>query len=279
MRQIVAYIRQSLKDYEADEAEALTRFLCTQLLGFSDKDYFLKPSVTLTSQQKSCLDDAVARLQNNEPIQYIVREADFCGLSFIVTPDVLIPRPETAELVQWIAEESNNAKDLLDIGTGSGCISISLAKKLPKTNIEGWDLSEAALSVASQNNLLNQTSVIFKQQDILHVPEPYMIRRWDVIISNPPYITEVEKAQMKNNVLKWEPSMALFVPNEQPLLFYEAIARYGKQALRTGGSIYFEINPLYSNRICELLGTFGYKNIEVRKDLYDRNRMIKANIE
>ena len=197
-------------------------------------------------------------------------------MSFVVDRNVLIPRPETQDLVQWIVDDclEKNPCRIVDMGTGSGCVSISLAKLLPQAQIEAWDISEGALSVARQNAIHNGAEVRFRKQDILSfVPEKACL---EVIVSNPPYIGESEKTEMEANVLDWEPHSALFVPDDDPLLFYRAIARLGVDMLVKGGSLYFEINRAYGNETMAMLQQLGYQHIVLKKDRFENERMIKA---
>jgi release factor glutamine methyltransferase len=197
-------------------------------------------------------------------------------LTFEVNPNVLIPRPETQELVSWIIEDyqSDESIRILDIGTGSGCIPVSLAKQLSKAEVESWDISEGALEVASRNCERNGVKVLLRQKDVLKAtPEGNL---YDVIVSNPPYITNKEKVEMESNVLDWEPSLALFVPDEDPLLFYRKIAQLGCDMLKEGGSLYFEINRAYGEETILMLRRLGYNQIELKKDSWGNDRMIKA---
>ena len=218
----------------------------------------------------------IRRLQKNEPIQYIIGIENFGGLTFEVNPNVLIPRPETQELVAWIVEDCQSGKSvrILDIGTGSGCIPVTLAKQLSEAEVESWDISEGALEVASRNCERNGVKVLLRQKDVLNAePEGKL---YDVIVSNPPYITNKEKVDMEANVLDWEPSLALFVPDEDPLLFYRKIARLGCEILKEGGSLYFEINRAYGQETALMLNELGYNQIELKKDSWGNDRMIKA---
>ena len=197
-------------------------------------------------------------------------------MTFEVNPNVLIPRPETQELVSWIIGDYQSDKSIriLDIGTGSGCIPISLAKQLSKAEVESWDISEGALEVASRNCERNGVKVLLRQKDVLKAaPEGDL---YDVIVSNPPYITNKEKTDMEANVLDWEPSLALFVPDEDPLLFYRKIAQLGCDMLKEGGSLYFEINRAYGEETILMLKELGYAQIELKKDSWGNDRMIKA---
>lgn len=276
MKRIAQIIYDELSGYYTQsEVSALTRIIATEMLGVAQMTYFLKDDVTLKAEQEAMLFNAIERLKKQEPIQYIQGYSDFCGLRFKVTPATLIPRPETSELVEWIASEySGNIVNILDIGTGSGCIAISLAHKLPESNVTAWDISTAALAVAAENSRNNGTEVAFEQVDILSY-EPKSAQ-FDIIVSNPPYIKENEKSAMHNNVLDWEPHTALFVPDSDPLLFYRTIAEKGLTLLKPGSTLYFEINRAHGTETMKMLADYGYTDIELRKDFADNDRMIKA---
>ena len=275
MKAVTRQINENLScSYTAGEISALTRIIATELLGVSQMVYFLKDDVTLTAEQEALLDNAIERLTKQEPIQYILGYSDFCDLRFKVTPATLIPRPETSELVEWVASEATGNEHILDIGTGSGCIAISLANKMPQGNVTAWDISNAALAVATENSKANNCLVTFEQVDILaYQPTD---AQFDTIVSNPPYIKEVEKEQMYSNVLDWEPHTALFVPDNDPLLFYRTIAIKSLSLLRPGGKLYFEINRAHGQETVEMLKSLGYTGIELRKDFADNDRMIRA---
>lgn len=275
MKNILTNIRTQLSSYyTTGEVTALSRILTTELLGIKESTYFLKDPVTLDSEQEGKLQCALEQLKQQRPIQHILGYEDFCGLRFKVTEATLIPRPETSELVEWIASEEAGTPRILDIGTGSGCIAICLAKKIPGCKVTAWDISPEALSVAKENNSLNATNVEFAQVDILtHQPAQ---ETFDIIVSNPPYIKEEEKSGMEANVLDWEPHTALFVPDNDPLLFYRAIAHKALAMLTPGGRLFFEINRAYGKETCEMLASYGYTQIELRKDFADNDRMIKA---
>ena len=276
MKHIITRINKGLYCYyPTGEVSALTRILATELLGVSQMAFYLKDDITLTAEQQTQLDNAIERLKKQEPIQYILGYSDFCGLRFKVTPATLIPRPETSELVEWIATGHNNkAVNILDIGTGSGCIAISLAHKIPQSCVTAWDISPDALAVATENSKANNTEVEFAQVDILsHQPGD---EEFDIIVSNPPYIKENEKSAMHSNVLDWEPHTALFVPDNDPLLFYRTIAQKGLALLKPGGVLYFEINRAHGKETVEMLSALGYTGIELRKDFADNDRMVKA---
>ena len=275
MKAIAHKIQEGLANkYTAGEIKALTRILAIELLGVSQMAYFLKDDFTLTAEQEALLCNAIVRLQKQEPIQYILGYSDFCGLRFKVTPATLIPRPETSELVEWIASEATGNESILDIGTGSGCIAISLAHKLPQSKVTAWDISNEALAVATENSKANSQTVTFEQVDILAY-EPKG-EQFDIIVSNPPYIKENEKEAMHANVLDWEPHTALFVPDSDPLLFYRTIAEKGSTLLKPGGHLYFEINRAHGKETMEMLAALGYTGIELRKDFAENDRMIRA---
>ena len=275
MKRIITRINERLSsNYSPGEISALTRIIARELLDIPLMTFFLKDDVPLTAEQEALLDDAITRLQKQEPIQYILGYSDFCGLRFKVTPATLIPRPETSELVEWVASEATGNEHILDIGTGSGCIAISLANKMSQGNVTAWDISNEALAVATENSKANNSPVTFEQIDILaYQPTD---AQFDIIVSNPPYIKEVEKEQMYSNVLDWEPHTALFVPDNDPLLFYRTIAEKGLAMLRSGGHLYFEINRAHGKETMEMLAALGYTSIELRKDFADNDRMIRA---
>ncbi len=275
MKAIAKQISEKISShYSAGEVAAITRTIATELLGIPQSTVFLKDDVTLTKEQATLLDNAISRLAQHEPIQYILGYSDFCGLRFAVTPATLIPRPETSELVEWITADTAGSASILDIGTGSGCIAISIANKLPQSKVSAWDISPDALAVATENSKANGCNVVFKQVDILAY-EPAG-EQFDIIVSNPPYIKEVEKELMHSNVLNWEPHTALFVPDNDPLLFYRTIATKGLSMLTPGGRLYFEINRAHGEETTAMLRTLGYTGIELRKDIAGNDRMIKA---
>ena len=277
MHPVYHEIKKMLAGYYPDaEASALAKMLLVEVLHFSTLELFGGKDKEVFKKDLDVLYEMSRRLQNREPIQYIIGRETFCGMPFVVNRHVLIPRPETQDLVEWIAEEDQqtNPCRLLDMGTGSGCIAISLAKKLPHVQVEAWDISGEALQVARQNALNNQVKVDFHQQDILSASPG--IAEWNVIVSNPPYITNKEKAEMEANVLNWEPHTALFVPDHDTLLFYRRIAQLGMNMLVNGGALYFEINRAYGTETIAMLQALGYENIIIRKDRFNNERMIKA---
>ena len=275
MKAIAKQISEGLSScYTAGEVTALTRIIATELLGIPQMTFFLKDEVNLTAEQDALLDNAIERLKKQEPIQYILGYSDFCGLRFKVTPATLIPRPETSELVEWIASEATGSESILDIGTGSGCIAVSIAHKLPQSKVTAWDISHEAIAIATENSKANGCSVAFELMDILAYQPTG--EQFDIIVSNPPYIKENEKEAMHSNVLDWEPHTALFVPDSDPLLFYRTIAEKGLTILKPGGRLYFEINRAHGKETMEMLAALGYTSIELRKDFADNDRMIRA---
>ena len=275
MKRLGALIDDSLKGcFDALELETVKRALCTELLGVSALSFYTKETLSEDNERDSQLKDALERLKNGEPLQYVIGSTPFCGLKFKVDSRVLIPRPETAELVEWVAQDCSLSGKLLDVGTGSGCIAVTLAHKLKGWKVQGWDISDDALAVARENNLLNGTNVEFCKVDILDVPQGGF--SFDVIVSNPPYVLESQKGQMENTVLDFEPHTALFVDDKDPLLYYRAIAGFGKRALNTGGCIFFEINPLEASALKEMLEQAGYHIVELRNDISGKQLMIKA---
>lgn len=231
----------------------------------------------LNSTQKSKLEAAISRLENYEPIQYILEETEFFGLPFYVNKNVLIPRPETEELVELIINENlQEGLSVLDIGTGSGCIAISLAKYSRKADISAWEISPLALEVAILNSKKNNVNINFKKTDVLG--EYPSDKRFDIIVSNPPYILEKEKQDMDANVLDYEPHTALFVPDDKSLIFYERIADIALQILKPNGKLYFEINRAKGQETIDMLKKKGFLNIELHKDLSGNDRMVRAEI-
>ena len=279
MKTISHKIQEELANVYSDgEIKTLTRIIATELLGVSQMTFFLKDDVTLTAERQCLLDNATQRLKKQEPIQYILGYSDFCGLRFKVTQATLIPRPETSELVEWIASEATGKatgkESVLDIGTGSGCIAVSLAHKLPQSKVTAWDISNDALAVATENSKANGQDVTFERVDILAYQPTG--EQFDIIVSNPPYIKENEKEAMHANVLDWEPHTALFVPDSDPLLFYRTIAEKGLTLLKPGGRLYFEINRAHGKETMDMLAALGYTHIELRKDFAENDRMIRA---
>lgn len=277
MNRIITYVRQSLQDiYPPEEVKALSMLVCCDMLGLDALDIYMGKDIILSECKQRELENIIFRLRKSEPIQYIRGFSEFCGRRFKVVPGVLIPRPETAELVELVVKENPDARHLLDIGTGSGCIAISLDKSLPDAKVEAWDISEDALSIARVNNEAMNARVVFQQKDVL-TAEPTKTPMYDVIVSNPPYVTEAERREMEANVLEWEPELALFVPDEDPLRFYRRIALLGQEILLPGGKLYFEINQAYGRETAHILEMNQYHEVRVIKDIFGKERIVTAN--
>lgn len=270
----VAYIRTQLQDhFSLGEIRAFTRLILEEECNLSHYEIASCKFNDLSDNKKQNIISIVKRLQNNEPIQYILGSTEFYGLPFKVTPSVLIPRPETEELVEWILQNTTQSSPhILDIGTGSGCIGITLAKKLPRATVEAWDVSPHALKVAKENAAINNVTVTFVEVDALN-PQPNN-PHFDIIVSNPPYIREMEKEIMSSNVLDYEPQLALFVPDHQALIFYNSIADIALQQLKKGGWLYFEINQAKGTEVVQLLKEKGFSNITLKKDISGNHRMV-----
>lgn len=272
----VSHIRRALQEsYSVQEAANLSRIVCCEMLGQTTIDYYLGKDIILSSKEMQKLNGILARLLNFEPIQYIQGTARFLERSYHVAPGVLIPRPETEELVEVMLREIPSDARILDIGTGSGCIAISLSKAFPNAKVTAWDVSEDALCIARRNNDDLQASVCFVKQDVLAWRGDGG-QCYDVIVSNPPYITESEKQEMERNVLDWEPFSALFVPNNDPLLFYQRIGELGRMMLVDGGRLYFEINRAYGEATAMMLCGQGYTGIRILKDISGNDRFVIA---
>lgn len=276
MNKTVAYIRSRLEPYyPAEEAAALSRVVCCDLLGVAPVDYYLGKDMVLSPEKEQKLEDILSRLSRFEPLQYIEGRVRFLGREFRVAPGVLIPRPETEELVELVLREIPAGARVLDVGTGSGCIAVSLAKELPEFSVTAWDVSPEAIGVARANAGRLQAEVRFVECDVLTC-QPGADDRYDVIVSNPPYVTESEKRDMEPNVLQWEPSLALFVPDDDPLRFYRRIAALGRGMLNDGGRLYFEINRAMGHAMEAMLRAMGYVGVRVLKDLSRNARFVIA---
>lgn len=268
--------------YGKEEVDSFFYILTDEFLGMQRLAFSLQPNFSITKEEEQPLFEALAKLKLEEPIQYILGKTEFFGLTFNVNEHTLIPRPETEELVHWIiSEQTKNEKQLtiLDIGTGSGCIAISLAKNLPNSKVFALDLSEKALNVAKENAIDIGVEIEFVEADILKNKNwilEFDALEFDIIVSNPPYVRNLEKAQMTNNVLKYEPDLALFVEDRDPLIFYNAIAEFASKYLKREGELFFEINQHLGKDMIELLENFGFKDIELRKDIFGNDRMIKG---
>ncbi len=256
------------------EAEAMARVILEDVAGISRTDAIINPERTLEDATAARINAIVGRVAAGKPLQYVLGEAVFMGMRLHVTPHTLIPRPETAGLVDIITDRYSDAKDLqiLDIGTGSGCIAIALARALPYCAVTAADISAEALALAADNaSALGASNVKCVRLDALHLPTP-AAPLYDIIVSNPPYVTESEKKDMDRRVLDYEPPTALFVPNDDPLRFYRAIAVYAQSALHSGGSLYFEINPLYATEMEQMLRALAFEDVDIRRDYRGKKR-------
>lgn len=261
--------------YDAGEAKAIVRWLLDVRFGLSMADILCDKMKELPKENQKALERMMQRLESGEPIQYIIGVADFFGRSFHVAPGVLIPRPETAELCEYVLSCRKTEEKILDIGTGSGCIAITLALEIPEAKVTAWDISDDALPIAQENAKTLGANVAFEKRDILDTSLSTS-QTWDVIVSNPPYIMPSERDGMEENVLGHEPSLALFAPADNPILFYQRIGDYAVHSLKSGGCLYFELNPLTADDVADDLRQRGFKDIEIRLDQYGKNRFLKA---
>ena len=269
--------------YPKTEIESFFFILMEEILELQRIDTVLKPHFLITEEKLIDLKNILKRLLKEEPIQYILGNTEFYGLPFLVNKNTLIPRSETEELVAWVIAETNllvtnkqKEISILDIGTGTGCIPISLAKNLSAVHISAIDISLEALTIAKQNALLNNVTINFIAADILKTK--VLTQQYDIIVSNPPYVRELEKVEIKNNVLENEPHLALFVANDNPLIFYSKIADLAKQHLSKTGILFFEINQYLGKETLIMLQEKGFKNIQLKKDFLGNDRMIKCDL-
>lgn len=265
--------------YDEGEAKAIARLVYEVRYGLTLADLCIGKDTQLSANDQAELAEIARRLEQREPVQYVLGVADFCGRRLAVDSRVLIPRPETEELCRWLLDALDGSTDatdglrLLDIGTGSGCIAITLAAALPQAVVTAWDISPGALAVARRNAQHHHVDVTFRLEDAL---APSSTARYDIMVSNPPYILNKERARMDANVLDYEPHTALFVPDDDGLLFYRAIARHALTALDAGGWLYFEINPLCADALQQLLRDMGYGHVDTRRDQFGKLRMLRA---
>jgi release factor glutamine methyltransferase len=290
IKQHRAHFNKSLKHlYPTSEIDSFFFLILEEYMGLKRIDIVLKSDFLIDKKSLNLLQIATKQLEQEIPIQYIIGKTEFFGLPFHVNKEVLIPRPETEELVEQVLKKvsliktCNSSKNetikekqlkVLDIGTGSGCIAISLKKQLPSSEISALDVSNKALRVAKKNAFLNNVDINFVHQDILKTND--LDKLYDVIISNPPYVRELEKKEIKNNVLNNEPHLALFVDNKNPLLFYNKIAELAKKFLTKNGQLHFEINQYLGKETIKLLAEKGFKNIQLKKDIFGNDRIITA---
>lgn len=269
--------------YDTREAQAIVRTILEIRFEMSYTDIVCGKVNELSADKEKELEEIMRRLENGEPLQYILGEAEFAGRTFHVEPGVLIPRPETAELCRLIVDDIKAIhKDtepivITDVGTGSGCIAITLSLELLNSKVRAYDISTKALEIAKKNAELLGADVDFEIQDALRLePKSVDDKFMHIIVSNPPYIAEKEKEEMCKNVLDYEPSLALFVSDEDPLIFYRSIAEYGVKNLKDGDRIYYEINPIYAQEMVELMESLGYRDIKIANDLYGKQRILRA---
>lgn len=269
--------------YDNRETEAITLLVLEEITGMSRAKLKAFPEEDVDGEAVEKISGILEELKTGKPVQYILGSTEFYGLNFLVNPATLIPRPETEELVEWILVERQKLKfeskkliSILDIGTGSGCIAISLKKNLPDAGVMAIDISADALHTARQNAVINDVKVEFIHDDILQPKSDIEHSKFEIIVSNPPYVTLEDKLQMHQNVTGFEPHAALFVPEDDPLIFYKAIADYALEHLSPGGLLFFEINENFGKETIELLAGKGFTDIELRKDMSGRDRMAKA---
>ena len=275
--------------YDKNEANNIADLLMENITRLPRAERILKKNETLSLSQKNSLSQFIGRLQNHEPVQYIINEAWFAGMKFYIDKNVLIPRPETEELIDWVIKEfriqdlpvDSQSKEfrIIDVGTGSGCIAIALKKKLPHAEVWACDVSEEALNVARINADSLNATVDFVPLDFLDKEQRKQLPHIDIVVSNPPYVPQKDKSEMKKIVIDHEPAIALFAPDEEPLIFYSAIADFGKEKLNHGGSVYVEIHEEFGEQVKNLFHSKGYSSVELKKDLQGKNRMIKVSLE
>ena len=259
---------------DKNEIDEFFFWLIDHYCNYSRMDYILNSSFKISKTQEQNLINSIDSLLNEMPIQYVVGETKFMNLVFKLNNSVLIPRPETEELVRWIINDAHTNKNILDIGTGSGCIAVSLSKYLNNCKVTGWDISEDIIKIASHNAYLNDVNVELELSDI--TKPKFLDYKYDVIVSNPPYITKNEKQFISKNVKFFEPHIALFVENEDPLCFYKKIFDFSNSNLKSNGFLYIEINENFSKEVIKLLKDKGFYDIKLKKDFRLKNRMIKA---
>lgn len=281
LKTIQQYVHEQLDAiYDQNEVSSFFRLLMEHILNMKPVEIALHPNQKVSESAQKQFSEAIKRLKEEEPIQYILGETEFFGLPFKVNKHTLIPRPETEELVTLIIENFNKqipkskSPVILDVGTGSGCIAISLAKHLPKAKVYALDVSREALKVAKINAALNKVELEFIEADILNQKNWNL--EFDLIVSNPPYVRELEKTQIKKNVLDHEPHTALFVKSDDPLQFYKAICEFAVYNLKPKGRLFFEINQYLGAETMQLLSTFNYESIALKQDIFGNDRMIKA---
>ena len=259
--------------YQKEEVLSFFKILCEEYLNITPTKLLLVGEELINKEQLDMFSKVIIRLLNEEPIQYILNTTSFYGLDFICTPSALIPRPETEELVDWILKSEKNKISILDIGTGTGCIPISLAKNNTDYTVSALDISDVALELAKDNAQKNEVDISFISADIFSYTSD---KKYDLIVSNPPYVRNLEKIKIQNNVLNFEPPLALFVDDDDPLVFYRAILEFAKSNLSEKGSVYFEINENLFNEMESLLAAYRFSEIELKKDVFGKYRFIRG---
>ena len=255
--------------YEMDELNSIFNILSEEYLKIPRSKILLADEIDLSESNQTLFQSALERLKTHEPVQYVIDKTSFMDMEFKVNSSVLIPRPETEELVRLMLDEDLDGKEILDIGTGSGCNAISLAKCLPNAKVTALDISKDALKVAKENAKLNNVDIHFINADIFKYKSD---KKYDIIVSNPPYVTDSEQELMQNNVVKYEPKGALFISDYNPLLYYKTILNFSKLSLNKHGKIYFEINENYKDEIIELVHNYGYSNVDCKLDVFGKYR-------
>lgn len=269
----IDFITKLSVTYQKEEVLSFFKILCEEYLNITPTKLLLVGEELINKEQFDMFSKVMIRLLNEEPIQYILNTTSFYGLDFICTPSALIPRPETEELVDWILKSEKNKISILDIGTGTGCIPISLAKNNTDYTVSALDISDVALELAKDNAQKNEVDISFISADIFsYISE----KKYDLIVSNPPYVRNLEKIKIQNNVLNFEPPLALFVDDDDPLVFYRAILEFAKSNLSEKGSVYFEINENLFNEMESLLASYRFSEIELKKDVFGKYRFIRG---
>lgn len=281
MQTVLRCLSNSLSEiYPDKEAVSIAKLLLSDGLGWGTLLLYTGKDSDLSQEERQKLRAFQDRLMQHEPIQYVLGKTLFCGRLFEVSPEVLIPRPETEELVREILADwrARPPVSLLDVGTGSGCIAVTLSLELENARVDAWDISSGALAVARKNSRNLGAKVCFQERDLCgeYADDAALSGGYDLIVSNPPYVREKEREEMEPHVLEWEPSTALFVPDEDPLVCYRHICRMGRRLLKPGGAVYFEINARFGSELAGLMEGMGYRDIQLKKDLFGKERILKG---
>jgi release factor glutamine methyltransferase len=267
-------VQQISSIYDTRESLSMVHWLMEAILDLNRNKLLINDPIMLDKKAWHMFKNALLRIQKHEPIQYILQEAYFFGRRFKVKPGVLVPRPETEELVHWISQSLVKDATIIDIGTGSGCIPVTLKLEKPDWQVHAMDISKIAIDVAKENAEVLHSDITFHQTDILKMPDLGL--QFDIIVSNPPYVRNSEKGQMHKNVVQYEPELALFVSDDDPLIFYHTIAKWATRHLKKGGQLYFEINEAFGMEVRQILLDQGFQDVELRRDLQYKDRMIKG---